>query len=280
MALFFLSTGSMAGLAILTPVLSLAIQHFGWRPTLLGFAAAFTLFTLPAALFVIDDNAPECTDLSVEECAEMRAHRGGRNESMKLSEALLTTPFWKIFFGLFCCGFSMNLLGTHGMPMLMDHGFDAYTSSMGIGLIGLVAIGGTLVLGRLADRLPRRRILATIYFVRGLGFLALVMVGTHWELYLTSTVGGLVWAGSIALSSAILADVYGVRLVGVLYGMAYVGHQVGGTLSSWLGGWGYEHYGTHWVSFGAAGVLLIAAGLVALQLPRKGYTLMAAPAAA
>ena len=35
------------------------------------------------------------------------------------------------------------------------------------------------------------------------------MVGTHWELYLAASVGGIVWAGSIALSSAILADVYG-----------------------------------------------------------------------
>jgi MFS family permease len=85
-----------------------------------------------------------------------------------------------------------------------------------------------------------------------------------------------VWAGSIALSSAILADVYGVRLVGVLYGMAYLGHQLGGTLSAWLGGWGYEHFGTHWIAFGASRrVLLIAAGVVALQLPRKGFTLMA-----
>ena len=89
--------------------------------------------------------------------------------------------------------------------------------------------------------------------MRGLGFFALVVVGTHWELYLAATIGGLVWAGSIALSSAILADVYGVRLVGVLYGMAYVGHQLGGTLSSWLGGWGYETFGTHWVAFGASG---------------------------
>ena len=47
--------------------------------------------------------------------------------------------------------------------------------------------------------------------------------------------GGIVWAGSIALSSAILAD--GVRLVGLLYGLAYLGHQVGGMISSWLGGW-------------------------------------------
>jgi MFS family permease len=178
-----------------------------------------------------------------------------------------------VFFGLFCCGFSMNLLGTHGVPMLMDHGFDPFTSSMGIGLIGFVAIGGTLALGRLADRLPRRKLLATIYFVRGLGFFALVLVGTHWELYATATLGGIVWAGSIALSSAILADVYGVRLVGVLYGVTYLGHQIGGTISSWLGGWGYEHFGTHWVAFGSAGVLLIAAGVISLQLPRPGFTL-------
>ena len=277
MALFFLSTGSMAGMAIMTPVLSLAIHAFGWRATLVGFASIFTLLTAPAALFVIRDGAPEHTDLTREEFAEQRARAGAQPATLSLREAMRTAPFWKIFFGLFCCGFSMNLLGTHGMPMLMDHGFDAMTSSLGIGLIGFVAIGGTLMLGRFADRLPRRHILAAIYFVRGLGFFALVMVGTHWELYLTSTIGGLVWAGSIALSSAILADVYGVRLVGVLYGMTYLGHQIGGMISSWLGGWGYEHFGTHWVAFGAAGVLLVAAGFVALQLPRKGFTLMALP---
>ncbi|MBG9388079.1 MFS transporter [Caenimonas aquaedulcis] len=278
MALFFLSTGSMAGMAAMTPLLSFAIEHVGWRSTLAGFAAVFTLFTLPAAVFVIHEAAPAQTDLSAEDFAALRARPGGRPESLTLRQAMSTAPFWKIFFGLFCCGFSMNLLGTHGMPMLMDHGFDAFTSSMGIGVIGFVAIGGTLVLGRFADRLPRRHILAAIYFVRGLGFFALVAVGAHWELYLTATIGGLVWAGSIALSSAILADVYGVRLVGVLYGTAYVGHQLGGMLSSWLGGWGFEHFGTHWVAFGAAGALLMAAAVVALQLPRRGFTLMARPA--
>ncbi|HEX2543817.1 MAG TPA: MFS transporter [Ramlibacter sp.] len=281
MALFFLSTGSMAGMAVMTPVLAWTIESFGWRATLVGYAALFTAFTLPAALLVMRDTAPEHTDLSAAEVAALRAKPVAAMQSLKLREAIRTAPFWKVFFGLFACGFSMNLLGTHGMPMLMDHGFDAHTSSMGIGLIGLVAIGGTLVLGRMADRLPRRHILAVIYFIRGLGFFALVIVGAHWELYTTSAIGGLVWAGSIALSSAILADVYGVRLVGVLYGLAYVGHQIGGTISAWLGGWGYETFGTHWVAFGASGTLLVIAGVVALQLPRKGFTLMAAmPAAA
>lgn len=183
---------------------------------------------------------------------------------------MLTPVFWQICFGLFACGYSMNLLGTHGMPMLMDHGFDGPTSAAGIGLIGAVAIVGSLVLGRISDTVPRRNVLAAIYLVRGIGFLCLVAVTSPWALYTTSVIGGLVWAGSIAASSAILADVYGVRLVGLLYGLAYVAHQVGGMISSWAGGWAYEHLGTHWPAFGSAALLLVAAAVVSMRLPAYG----------
>ena len=275
MALFFLSTGSMAGMAILTPVFTWAIGVFGWHATLIAFAGAMLLLAVPAVLAVLRDQAPEHTDLLPEEAATRAAART-QAASPPLGAALRTAPFWMIVLGLFACGFSMNLLGTHAMPMLMDHGYDAHTSSFGIGLIGLVAIFGTVVLGRWSDRLPRRNILAVIYGVRGLGFFALVVVGTHWELYAAASIGGLVWAGSIALSSAILADVYGVKLVGVLYGLAYVAHQVGGMLAAWLGGWGYERFGTHWVAFGTAGVLLIAAAVLSLQLPVRNMRMAAA----
>ncbi len=274
MALFFLSTGSMSGIAIMTPALSSSIQAFGWQNTLLGFAAVFTAVTVPLALFVVRDDAPAHADwLPDQMTATGPAHAEANREPLSLGEAVRTMPFVKICLGLFACGFSMNLLGTHGVPMLMDHGFDAMTSSYGVGLIGVAAIFGTLVLGRMSDRLPRRKILAAIYFVRGLGFFALLLVGTHWELYIAAIIGGLVWAGSIALSSAILADVYGVRLVGILYGWAYFGHQVGAMISSWLGGWAYDTFGTHWIAFGAAGVLLMLATGVSLRLPAKGFRL-------
>jgi MFS family permease len=266
MALFFLSTGSMAGMAIMTPVFTWAIERFGWRPTLGGYAAVLAALAV-AALSVLRDEAPANADLLPEQVATRGHATRTSTENLKLADALRSAPFWMIFSGLFACGFSMNLLGTHAMPMLMDHGFDAHTSASGIGLIGLVAIFGTIVLGRWSDRLPRRNILAVIYAVRGLGFFALLVVGTHWELYAAASIGGLVGAGSIAMSSAILADVYGLRLVGILYGIAYLGHQIGGMISAWLGGWGYEHFGTHWVAFGTAGALLLLAAAVSLQLP-------------
>jgi len=65
-----------------------------------------------------------------------------------------------------------------------------------------------------------------------------------------------------------------VRLVGVLYGCAYLGHQIGAMISSWLGGWAYDTFGTHWVAFGSAGGLLLAS-LISLQLPKRSFRLMA-----
>jgi len=280
MALFFLSTGSMAGIAIMTPTLGLALQHASWQATLLGFAALFTAITVPTALWVVRDEAPPDGDAPLPGASAGANPAAPLGQHYTLLQAMRTATFLKITLGLFACGFSMNLLGTHGMPMLMDHGFDATTSAFGIGLIGLVAIPGTVMLGRLADRLPRRKLLAAIYCVRGFGFFGLLLAGSTPELYGTAVIGGLAWAGSIALSSAILADTYGVRLVGVLYGWAYVGHQVGAMVSSWLGGWGYEHLGTHWVAFGLSGALLMLASGVVLLLPGGAPAMPGKPSAA
>ncbi len=280
MALFFLSTGSMAGIAIMTPVLTYAIEVVGWRTTLVGFAVVFVALIVPTTLLIVRDDAPAHADLTPEEAAAASASASAApaiDASFGWRDAVRTTPFWKVALGLFACGYSMNLLGTHGVPMLVDHGFDAVTAAFGIGLIGLVAIPSTLVLGRLADILPRKNLLSAIYLIRGLGFFALLVVATKLELYVVAAIGGIVWAGSIALSSAILADVYGVRLVGLLYGWTYLGHQIGAMISSWLGGWGYEALGSHWLAFGSSGAILLIAAAVSFRLPANGFCL-AAPA--
>lgn len=282
-ALFFLSTGSMAGIAVLTPGLGVMIQVFGWRATLIIFGIGLALVTIPLALWVLREDAPAGTD--TQSGADARAGQPAPTaapaaQALGVSDALLTRPFWLVVAGMFVCGYSMNLLGIHGVPMLVDHGYSEITAAFGVGLIGFAAIFSTVVLGRLSDILQRRNLLACIYLARGLAFFGLLMVGTPFELYTVATIGGIVWAGSIALSSAILADIYGVRLVGVLYGWAYLGHQIGGMISSWLGGWAYEQFGTHWIAFGSTGILLFMAALVSLRLPLRGAYIFGAPASA
>ena len=71
MALFFLSTGSMAGIALMTPLLTHAIAAVGWRETMLGFAALFALVTVPSALFVMRDRRPR-----IPTCCRTRSSTG------------------------------------------------------------------------------------------------------------------------------------------------------------------------------------------------------------
>lgn len=264
MALFFLSTGGMAGLAVVTPALTWAVAWMGWRWALAIYVIILAVIAIPGTLLVMRDEPPPGADGVAP--AEQVAPRtvAGRPS---LWSALAGRPFWLITVGLLANGYSMTLLGTHGIPMLVDHHFSAQTAALGIGLIGLVAIGGTLALGRVADRYPRKYILAAIYFVRGAAFVALMLVASTHGLYAVAFVGGLVWAGSMAVSSALMADIYGVRLISVLYGIAYLCQQLAGMLAAWLGGWGFEVLGTHWIAFGGSVAILFVGGFAALMLP-------------
>lgn len=262
LALFIVSTGSMAGIAVMLPVFAFFIPLYGWQNTLVAFSLFFMILAMPIALFIMKDNH---ADIDRPEQATVQT----QPVNIKLIDVLKTRPFWQLSFGLFTCGFSMNLLGTHGVPMLVDHGFDSVTSSTGIGLIGLVAIFSTLVLGYISDIVQRKNILMLVYLVRGIGFIALVLASTKWQLFTIAAVGGLVWAGALSTSGAITADIYGVKIVGLLSGLTYLGHQIGAMIGSWLGGWAYDNLHTHLVAFGAASILLLMAALSSYFLPKN-----------
>lgn len=262
LAMTFLSSGAMSGIAVMVPLSAWLIARIGWRGTLLLFAAVILITVLLSAA-VIGREVPEPATVQA----------GGEKDRSNWRTALSTQPFWLLVLTFFACGFSMNLLGTHGVPMLEDHGFPTMTAAYGVGLIGLVSVFGSLAIGAASDRLGRRNFLALIYAVRGLGFLGLLFAGQQWELYTVAAIGGLVWAGSSAMTSAIVADLFGARSVGTLFGLIFLGHQVGAAAGSYLGGWGFDTYGSYLLPFALTTVILFSAAFLSLRLPERGVRL-------
>lgn len=105
--------------------------------------------------------------------------------------------------------------------------------------------------------------------MRGLGFLALVALGQEWQLYTVAAVGGLVWAGSSALTSAITADSFGVGAVGTLFGLLYLVHQFGAAAGTFLGGWLFAAFGSYAGAFGLAALLLFLGAALSLRLDNR-----------
>lgn len=263
LAMTALSSGGMGGIALMTPLSSALIHQMGWRSTLFTFAGIILALILLSAL-ILGDNPPE------EAVAGGRSGRTGAPapSAQPWTAALSTAPFWLLAAGFFTCGFSMSVLGTHGVPMLEHHGFETMTASLGIGLIGFVSIFGSLALGIASDKLGRQAFLTLIYGVRGIGFLGLIVAGQVWELYAVTALGGLVWAGSSALTSALVADTYGPRNVGILFGLIFLSHQVGGSFGSFLGGWSFDSFGTYAYTFILTAVLLFVGAYISWRVPR------------
>lgn len=273
MALLYLSTGSMAGLALITPIFAWSSHYIGWRDTLFVFFLAYAVMALPSIYFImIDYKKPSLyhnelsKKLAVQNIEFIGRQCANDKYFLTIRGALCTSSFWIITLGLFANGFSMTLLGVHGVPMLIDHGINAQSSALGIGLIGISAIFSTVIIGRIADHIPQNYLLSSIYGVRGLAFVALLLASSEAELYVVAIISGLVWAGAMAVASTILGTMYGVKSLGILYGIAFLFQQLAGMLSAWLGGWGFVSFQTHWFSFGFAAAILILSALLTVRI--------------
>jgi MFS family permease len=265
-ALSLLGAASMAGMSLLVPAAMWLILTIGWRRAygVIGLAAAVIL--LPLSLWVVRET-PESMGLAPDGLAEATSADVSVTERTALGDALRSVPFWQLCGGLFTCGFSMSLLSAHGVPMLTDHGYPAMLAAGAMGILGASSFVCALVLGAIADRLGRRPVLAWLYGTRALLFAAMFLVhDSPLALLAISALGGASMAGTLAMTSALTADIFGRFSVGSIFGTIFVVHQGGAALGSWLGGLLFELTGGYGAVFAIASVQLLAAALVSITI--------------
>jgi predicted MFS family arabinose efflux permease len=73
---------------------------------------------------------------------------------------------------------------------------------------------------------------------------------------------GLLWLATVPLTSGIVANVFGTRYMATLYGIVFMGHQIGSFIGVWLGGNFYDRTGSYELAWWAT----IIFGLIAALL--------------
>jgi MFS family permease len=156
----------------------------------------------------------------------------------------------------------MSLLSAHGVPMLTDHGYEPMLASWTLGILGGSSFAFAMAIGAVSDRLGRRPVLAWLYCSRALVFAALFLIRDRpAALLVVALLGGLSMAGSLAMSSALAADIFGRFSVGAVFGSMFLVHQAGAASGSWLGGYG--------AAFGVACAILLLASVVSLTIDER-----------
>ena len=149
-----------------------------------------------------------------------------------------------------------------------------------IAAIGLFNIIGSLSVGWLQSRLPKRYILSFIYFVRALATLAFISFPvTPFSAIAFGAVSGLAWLSTVPPTSALVAIMFGTRWMATLYGFAFVSHQVGGFLGVWLGGLMFERFGSYTLVWWLSILFGVLSALINLPIVEKPVVRAVAPAA-
>ncbi|MDU0957999.1 MAG: MFS transporter, partial [Bradyrhizobium sp.] len=228
------------------------IDQFGWQSALMVFATLM-LFIVPLSLAVATPPAAEAKPTDAEQ----------QSFTTALMEAFGHRSYVLLVLGFFTCGFQLAFITVHLPAFLVDRGLSAQVGGWVIAAIGLFNIIGSLSVGWLQSRLPKRYILSFIYFTRALATLAFISFPvTPATAIAFGAVSGLAWLSTVPPTSSLVAIMFGTRWLATLYGFAFVSHQVGGFLGVWLGGLVFERYGSYtpiwWLSilFGVLSALI------------------------
>ena len=260
---FALGLGSAAGSAgqlLVVPVAQSFIAGYGWSTALLLMAACALLMMLLAS---------PLRDASVPDSG---GNASAKKQSMQeaLKEACVYPHYWLLVAGFFVCGFQLAFITVHMPAFLSDRGFESDVAVASLALIGLFNIFGCLLSGSWAGKYSKAKLLTWIYALRAVSiavFMYFPMSAT--SVYAFSIVTGLLWLATVPPTSGLVAQMFGLPYMGLLYGIVFLSHQLGSFSGVWLGGYLFDVTGSYDVVWWAACGIAIITALLHLWIDER-----------
>ena len=257
------------GQFLMVPTEGFLISSLGWKEALLVLSAA-VLLIVPLAFGLREKTSAGAAPVKREQTIVQA-----------LAEAFKYPSFQLLMAGYFVCGFQVVFIGVHMPSYLKDKSLPPEVASYALALIGLFNVFGTYAAGALGQRMPKKNILAGIYFARALVIAIFISVPlSPLSVYIFSAVMGTLWLSTVPPTNAAVAQIFGIQHLSMLGGFIFFSHQIGSFLGVWLGGYLYDRTGSYDIVWYLSIALGIFAGLVNLPVRETPIVRTPAPAGA
>jgi MFS family permease len=245
MALGVGSAAGSVGMFVLVPATGALIELIEWRSAMMILALLLAA-AIPLGIALGREGGDDLEDRASGAAAIESA---GRDRD-----------YWLLNLGFAVCGFQLAFIATYLPTIMVDRGLSLATGAAVLATIGAFNIVGTYLAGLAGGRWLKKDVLAALYLARAVAIAAFLLVPLSPASAIAfGAIMGLLWTGSVPLTSGLVADLWGKRNLGFLFAIVYIGHQVGAFAGAWAAGLAYERTGTFDLAWGAA----IAGGVVA-----------------
>jgi len=264
---FVLGLGTAAGsfgMVVFSPISQGFISAYGWYTALL-LLAAIVLILIPMVLCL-----PDSADSVAGNESSM-----DMNQTLKgaVIEALQNRSYLLLTTGFFVCGFHVAFITVHFPAYVRDLNLSPEIGAWSIALIGLMNILGSIASGLAGQRWSKRLGLSFIYFSRAVVILILLLLPkTPFVVLAFAAAMGILWLSTVPLTTGIVAQVFGIKYMGTLFGIVFLSHQIGSFTGVWLGGLIHDQTGSYNGMWWAGVALGVLAALIHLPINERPVT--------
>ncbi|MBX9758689.1 MAG: MFS transporter [Beijerinckiaceae bacterium] len=260
------------GQFLFSPFAGGMIGAFGWVPTAFTFSAII-LICIPLSLALATREPPG-------KAAQVAGDGPKQTFGQAITEAFSHRSFVLLTLGFFTCGFQLAFVTVHFQRYVVEAGLPAHIGYWAFALVGIFNIVGSLTSGWLGDKMPKNYILCVIYLSRALVTLVFIMTPvTPFSAFAFGILTGLLWLSTVPPTSGLIGVMFGTRHFSMLYGFAFLSHQIGGFMGLMLAGVLRESTGSYDVVWWLSIALGVASALINLPIVEKPVH-RAAPVAA
>ena len=155
----------------------------------------------------------------------------------QIGEAVKSRDFLHAAMAFFTCGFFMAIIETQLYSQILSLGFSGKVAALGFTIYGIFGMIGPMLSGFLCVKMRCKWVVGTCYALRPIAVLLFyLMKPSVFSIYFFLIFLGLIGNSTVPPTSNLISKLYGVRKVGLLLGTAFVFHQIGSFISTWLGG--------------------------------------------
>jgi MFS family permease len=236
-------------------------RTFGWRHALQLVGALVMVVLFPVGIW-ITRSGPEEMGLALEDSPgpepAQKNLAAQDSVSIGVAQAVRTPAFWLIIAGSTLVIGAVGAVIQHLILFLKDAGYSATAASRFSTILLTSSLGGRVVVGYLADRFRKTRIMAFFYFMIGASVFLLGQQHSPAGLWTFAILFGFSMGADYMLIPLVTAECFGTASLGKLLALIIMLYSLGQWGAPWLVGRIFDarhSYDLAWKLAAAAGVI-------------------------
>jgi MFS family permease len=263
------ASGIGFGILAIPPLADWIISHYDWRKAYMIIGILTLVLPLLLAQFLKRDPA-QIGQFPYGEEGLTRIDKSQEIRGLYFKQAIYTGHFALLCGIYFCYGYCLHTVMIHIVPHAVDMGILTASAAGILAIIGGTSIPSRILIAGASDKIGVKPSL-----IMALSMLVVSLFWIHsarklWMLYLFGALFGTAYGGVISLQALAVAELFGLRSVGVILGTITFAYTIGAAVGPVISGYIFDIMKSYNPVFWVAAALAVVALFLSLFVKMPG----------